>query len=141
MRLRDLEATFVRIERGISTRERIIGDPETWRERGCPTEEYQREVDYIIPVDSLAEAQGVKFLCPKCFEANGGRVGTHGVVCWFRHRGVPEDANPKPGRWTPEGTGLDDLTFVPGDPPVAKSVLLPGEGCGWHGFVENGNAS
>lgn len=90
-------------------------------------------------VETLAEAQAVQFLCPKCFEANGGPVGTHRVKCWFRGRGVPDDLDPKPGRWTPAGTGLDDLTFVPGDPPIAHSVQLRG-GCNWHGFIENGRA-
>jgi hypothetical protein len=85
-------------------------------------------------VDSLAEAQGIEFLCPKCFEANSGRVGTHIIICWFKDRGVPDDLGPKPGRWNPSGTGYHDLTFVP---PGATSVLLKG-GCGWHGFIENG---
>lgn len=87
----------------------------------------------------LAKAQGLIFLCPKCFAANGGSRGTHSVLCWFRNRGVPDSTFPTPGRWTPMGTGLDDLTFVPGDPPCAYSVLLTG-GCGWHGFVTNGRA-
>jgi len=89
----------------------------------------------------LAEADGILFLCPKCYAANGGqRPGVHSVICWFRGR-VPDDALPGPGRWTPSGTGLDDLTFIPGDPPRACSVLLTGGGCDWHGFVTNGEAS
>lgn len=88
-------------------------------------------------VDSLSEAQGVMFLCPKCFEKNDGRVGTHRVICWFRNRGVPDSMSPRPGRWTPDGTGLDNLTFVPGNPPTSVSVLLT-SGCRWHGFVKNG---
>lgn len=87
-------------------------------------------------VELLHEAQGVEFLCPKCFAANNGPIGTHAVICWFQGRGVPDDWNPKPGRWNPTGTGLDDLTFVP---PGAISVLLT-SGCGWHGFVKNGKA-
>jgi hypothetical protein len=90
--------------------------------------------------DSLAEAHGIDFLCPKCFQANGGSVGTHHVICWFRDRGVPDDLDPKPGRWTPQGTGYEDLTFVPGDPPMAVSVLIT-SGCNWHGFVQNGEVS
>lgn len=86
------------------------------------------------PVAKLADAHGVFFLCPKCFAANDGTHGTHGVLCWFNGRGVPPDLDPKPGRWNPAGTGLDDLTFVP---PGATSVLLT-SGCGWHGFIENG---
>lgn len=86
---------------------------------------------------SLGKAQGVIFLCPRCYEKNGGEVGTHSVICWFRDRGVPDDMDPRPGRWTPSGTGIDDLTFVP--PPSAVSVKLIG-GCGWHGFVKDGEA-
>lgn len=84
----------------------------------------------------MAEADGVDFLCPKCFAANGGPVGTHRVICWFAGR-VPDDATPGPGRWIPSGTGLDDLTFVG---PNAASVLLQG-GCAWHGFIRNGEAT
>lgn len=90
-------------------------------------------------VDSLAEAQGIEFLCPKCFVTNGGSAGTHHVICWSRSRGVPEDATPGPGRRKMEGTGLADLTLN-GDAPGgggARSVLLLG-GCEWHGFVTNG---
>lgn len=89
-------------------------------------------------VDALAEADGVAFMCPKCYVANGGPIGTHWIICWFRGR-VADTQLPGPGRWTPSGTGLSDLTFVPGDPPVAVSVLLT-SGCQWHGFIRNGEA-
>ena len=92
-------------------------------------------------VESLAEAQGVQFLCPKCFATNGGARGTHSVVCWSRGRGVLEEEVPGPGRWSMDGTGLDDLTLN-GDATGgggARSVLLT-SGCGWHGFVNAGYA-
>jgi hypothetical protein len=95
-------------------------------------------VEYLVVVDALAEADGVMFLCPKCFAKNTGPVGTHRVICWFVDR-VPDDVDPKPGRWTPRGTGLSDLTFVP-SADRSHSVLLTG-GCGWHGFVASGDAS
>lgn len=112
MKLRDLEASFLKIidERTMS----------------------------IDPAITLAEAQGIIFLCPKCFAANGGNVGTHSVICWFSGRGVPDERTPKPGRWNPSGTGIDDLTFIG---PGAASVLLTGPGCGWHGFVKDGDAA
>lgn len=88
-------------------------------------------------VQTLPEAQGIIFLCPKCFEVQGGQIGTHSVICWFANCGVPDDLDPKPGRWNPAGTGYDDLTFVP---PGPVSVLLLG-GCGWHGFVKDGDAT
>jgi hypothetical protein len=85
------------------------------------------------PVD-LANAQGVMFLCPKCFGANGGNVGTHRVLSWFRGKGVPDDAKPGPGRWEVEGFGLNDLTLRP------SIDLSTSGGCDWHGFVTNGSA-
>jgi len=88
-------------------------------------------------VQSLAEAQGVRFLCPKCFETNGGAAGTHGVICWSSSRGVPDDAHPRPGRWRLVGTSLDDLSLME-EPGKSRSVLLVG-GCAWHGFVTNGD--
>jgi hypothetical protein len=116
MRLRDLDPQFLRFERG---------------EDGRILFRY---------VDTLADAQGIKFLCPKCFSENQGPIGTHGVICWSRSRGVPDDARPNPGRWTLDGTGYDDLTLN-GDPPgAARSVLLT-SGCAWHGFVTNGEAA
>lgn len=87
---------------------------------------------------SLAEADGVCFLCPKCFVANGGAPGTHSVICWFVGR-VPADIRPGPGRWMPRGTGIDDLSFVP-TPPKTPSVQLT-SGCHWHGFVRDGEAA
>lgn len=90
-----------------------------------------REHEEWHPADSFAEADGVHFLCPKCFEANRGPVGTHSVICW-RPR-VPADVSPKPGRWEFHGTSLDDLTLVAG----SSSVLLLG-GCAAHFFVRNG---
>ncbi len=109
-RLHDLEAKFLlRYERGGSV--------------------FHREFD------EFSSAHGVMFLCPKCFAANQGPVGTHRVICWFVGR-VPVNAVPGPGRWNPQGTGLDDLTFIG---PGAASVLLMG-GCNWHGFVKDGGA-
>jgi hypothetical protein len=138
MKLRELEAQFYRFEIRHEPGEFVVGDQATWRERGSPTETRIAPRTYFIPVTTIAEAQGVQFLCPKCFAANGGNVGTHMVMCWFNGRGVPDEMAPKPGRWNPSGAGLDDLTFVG---PGAVSVHLTGGGCGWHGFVSNGDAT
>lgn len=88
-------------------------------------------------VDSIKEAHGVYFLCPKCFKANGGKVGTHMVVCLSSSAGAPADALPMPGRWKMEGTGLHDLTLNADPPSTARSVALVG-GCAWHGFINAG---
>lgn len=80
---------------------------------------------------SKAEADGIMFLCPKCFEAHRGPVGTESVICWRPH--VPQTINPVPGRWEMDGTGFDDLTLCAG----SSSVLLMG-GCNAHFFIRNG---
>lgn len=92
---------------------------------------------YRHDVDALSDAQGVLFLCPKCFVANGGPVGTHSVLCWFLGRGVLDTEEPKPGRWNALGTGLSDLTLQAG----SSSILLTGEGCKWHGFIRGGEVT
>jgi hypothetical protein len=105
---------------------------------------YERRGDghtYLHHVETIGEAQGVMLLCPKCFEANGGPRGTHHVICWSSSRGVPDFAEPKPGRWKMVGAGLHDLTLEAEQPGGARSVLLTGEGCGWHGFITNGEAT
>jgi hypothetical protein len=92
---------------------------------------------YHRMVESIVEAQGVMFLCPKCFETNKGNIGTHSVLCWSRSAGVPDSASPGPGRWKLVGSSLLDLTLDADPPNTARSVLLT-KGCGWHGFVTNG---
>jgi predicted RNA-binding Zn-ribbon protein involved in translation (DUF1610 family) len=121
MRLTDLDARFL----------------------GPPYKDADKRTCYDDNV-SIADAAGVMFQCPKCaegkevMEEDGRRfvVGAHSVICWFVGK-VPDDLDPKPGRWHPSGTGLHDLTFVG---PGAASVLLT-SGCGWHGFVKDGDAS
>ena len=128
MRLTDLDAQFLRYER----RPCFVGAP------GCSAVTPHTDHEFHVYVDTLAEADGVMFLCPKCYAANGGARGTHMVICWFEGK-VADDVDPKPGRWNPTGTCLADLSFVPGR--KSSSVLLLGEGCQWHGFVANGDAS
>lgn len=100
---------------------------------------YERRDDgvFLPHAETLAEAHGISFLCPLCYQKNNGTVGTHSVICWFEDR-VPDDAVPGPGRWKPVGTGIEDLSFVPGK--KSNSVLLL-SGCAWHGFVTNGDAT
>jgi hypothetical protein len=122
VRLTELEPQFLRLARpGELTSD---GQPFSWKQ-----------------VDTLAEAQGIRFLCPVCFVANKGPVGTHQVVCWSRARGVPDSETPNPGRWTLlDGTGYDDLTLN-GDPPGnARSVQLTG-GCNAHFHVTSGEVT
>jgi hypothetical protein len=128
MRLRDLDARLLRREIRIEEWTRVL--------EGGGTELVVGPRVYLVTVETMTAADGIMYLCPKCYTANGGPVGTHSVLNWFVGR-VPDDADPKPGRWVPAGTGIDDLTFVG---PAAASVLLT-SGCGWHGFVRAGDAS
>lgn len=93
-------------------------------------------VTHHYEVDSITEAQGVMFLCPKCFFDNGGRIGTHMVVCWSAARGIPDEVRPGPGRWKLEGSKLEDLTLGK-ENGKSRSIQIGGT-CGWHGYVTNG---
>lgn len=77
------------------------------------------------------DCDGIEFLCPKCYAANKGPVGTHVVICWKPH--VPQTIPPTPGRWNHTGTKFEDLSLVAG----SSSILLQ-SGCGAHFFVTNG---
>jgi hypothetical protein len=81
---------------------------------------------------SIQKADGVQFLCPKCFEANGGSKGTHSVICWQPH--VPQSTPPTPGRWRFEGRGFRTLTLR----ASSSSILLTGGGCGAHFWIRQG---
>lgn len=86
----------------------------------------------------IEDADGVSFLCPKCFALNGGPSGTHSIICWEPN--VPQTTTPKPGRWNLVGSGYEDLTLING----SSSVLVrgaPGEPDHWHGFVRNGQVT
>lgn len=138
----DLEACFVRHEVRVEKRRFIKREAIDARPQGPYGEDDAYEqigpVEYMPVVDTLGEADGVMFLCPKCFADNGGVIGTHRVICWFVGK-VDDTVDPKPGRWTPQGTDLSDISFVP-SAGRSHSVLLTG-GCGWHGFVVDGTAS
>lgn len=72
-----------------------------------------------LHVDTLADAQGIRFRCP----CGAG----HALVVWFDGRGVPADEIPTP-RWQVSGSGYADLTLSPS----------LDAGC-WHGFVRSGD--
>jgi hypothetical protein len=79
----------------------------------------------------IAGADGIMFCCPKCFPEKGGSVGTHSIICWSPH--VAEHMRPGPGRWSLQGSSIDDVSLV----ASSSSILLDG-GCGAHFFVRNG---
>ena len=97
--------------------------------------EFLRRVDdtRFEYVDNIRAADGIRFLCPKCFLANGRKSeSVHGVICW--HPRVPLTTRPKPGRWVMLGTGFADLSLRAN----SSSVLLTG-GCAAHFFVNAGS--
>jgi hypothetical protein len=102
--LRELEATFLKCEDGGKAFRRVA---------------------------TIGEADGVEFLCPVCFAANRGPVGTHGVICWAPS--VQQSVRPGPGRWSLQGSSLDDLTLV----APSSSIALK-SGCAAHFFVQSG---
>jgi hypothetical protein len=97
MTLRDLEATFI-----------------------------QRTDDGWRHVDAIAKADGLHFLCPKCFRDNKGAIGTHVIVCWSPKIAAGMGHGIEPGRWYLRGNSLDDLS------------LVAGSSSGAHFFVTNG---
>lgn len=122
MRLVELQPQFLRYEK-------IACEPNVWIGGVYSPSPYR---EYFRYVDALAEADGISFLCPICLDSS-----RHSVICWFEGR-VPDEVDPKPGRWNPVGSGFEDLSFVPG--AKSNSVLLLG-GCAWHGFVTNGEVT
>ena len=107
MRLTDLKPQFYRYEPPIMSPD---GDGRCMR--------HARH----IPVETLAEAQGLSFTPP----------GTDVMfVVWFADRGIPDDAHPLGFRWPVTGTGYADLTLKP-------SIHIPGY---WHGFITNGEVT
>jgi|SRR5580693_4926360 hypothetical protein len=78
-------------------------------------------------------AQAIVFLCRKCFAENHGPVGTHSIIVPFANRGVPDGYMPSMPRWNAVGATFDTLSLTP-------SILLIG-GCGWHGFITNGEVT
>lgn len=79
-------------------------------------------------VSTLADADGLLFLCPACYKAKGTPEGVHCIVCWSPK--VPREVSPGPGRWVLSGVTLRDITLHP-------SIHVQG-GCGAHFFVRDG---
>lgn len=85
-------------------------------------------------LDVREGANGIIFVCPKCFEANGHkRPGVHSIICW--DPSVPQTVFPNPGRWELVGDNFDVLTLRAG----SSSILLTGPGCQAHFFIRDGN--
>jgi hypothetical protein len=83
--------------------------------------------------EDVASASGLIMLCPGCFEKNGGAVGTHSALLWFRARAVPTHLQPGPGRWYATGTSIENLSLTP-------SVVIGDPAC-WHGWIRAGETT
>src|ERR1700679_700839 len=73
--LRDLDGQFIRYRE--ETKEGMFA-------RGVAKPAF-----FLEHVPILAEAHGVRFLCPKSFAAHGGKVGAHSVQVYFAGSPVP----------------------------------------------------
>jgi hypothetical protein len=137
MKLRDLDARFIRYEDRIEKYEQVLGDPRTWK-HGDPTETITGPRTYLVPVPTLAEAHGIVFDCP-CATCRQPESFSQRVEATFLGRGVADDKGShnkagKPTRWVVvSGSGLDDLTLQP-------SIQIE-DACKWHGFVTAGVAA
>lgn len=124
--LRELEGRLMRVEQRFEAPYYPDGPANSHAEKVPRT--------YYVPSPegAFADAHLLFFLCPKCFEANHGRIGTHQVLVGFAARNVPAGTasvgkDGQDTRWIVSGTSLDDLVLTP-------SIQLHG-GCNWHGFV------
>lgn len=87
---------------------------------------------YLHKVQTVAEAHGVDFECPKC--------RGHHVMVTFRDRGVPDHLGTRssdgtPTRWAASGAGVNDLTLSP------SVDCTPSNPNCWHGFITNGEVT
>jgi hypothetical protein len=140
MRLTELEPRFLRYEERLDTWTVVDRQPNPGEDlSSVPHHEVTAMRAFMPYAIGIQDAMGIVFLCPLCFVANHGVVGTHGVICWSSSRGVPETARPGPGRWRLVGTGFHDLSLME-EPGKSRSVQLLG-GCNWHGFVTNGEVT
>lgn len=124
MRLTELDPRFVRYRKEDGHEIKTFATADT-------------DGSFTVPVP-FGEAQGIEFLCPLCFAKNAGPVGTHYCDVTFADRGVPDDLGThnkegKAVRWTVSGDTFENLTTTP-------SILIEG-GCGWHGFITNGEVT
>lgn len=127
MRLIDLQPQFLR---------HFVADASPNHGRTLPDGAIQWggfPVDYFNKSDDgPAGADGIEFLCPKCFIENGGPAGTHRIHVHFAEGKTPAtiglNSEGQTVRWSVRGTGYNDLVISP-------SILLQGPGCGWHGFI------
>lgn len=129
MKLRELSAQFTKYGTRIETWQRLKPgiDPLRGNWTDADWEDFTGPREYFAPVDTLAEADGIWFECPKCFSTDG-----HSVRVGFAGKATPGSYGcnkaGQPVLWNIiGGSTIDDLQLAP-------SILLEG-GCNWHGFI------
>lgn len=135
--LRELEGQLLRCEAERSAEQDSKGQ---WIFRGDDGEIHMwsptNERTVFAPVETVAEAHGVRFLCPKSFAKNAGSEGTHSVYVFFA--GSPHAGRNSAGqevRWqVVGGSSIDDLQLTPSILEQDDALPEPHR-CGWHGFV------
>jgi len=139
VRLRDLEAQLLRCVT-LRTTERNDKGEWVWRGEESDLPRYWSTTgpERIVfeHVESVAQAHGIRFMCPKSFAKNGGPRGTHSVYIFFV--GSPYAGRNMAGqevRWKVlGGTTIDDLSISPSIQEQDDDVK-PEHRCGWHGFI------
>jgi hypothetical protein len=126
LKLRDLSPSFIRcVQRSVEN-----GNVINYGIQKLEAE----QIDILEPVSSIGIADGIKFLCPRCFRTNRGAYGTHNIILYFAGRNAPPhlgvDSQGRTNRWDIRGNDYCDLTLSP-------SIDLVG-GCKWHGVIEHG---
>ena len=127
MKLSELEPQLFRIERRV--------EPYRIQNNEGVVEDAVGPRLYLVNVDTIAEADGIMFLCPLCFKNNNGNVGTHSCQCI--RPSIPQSPDlTGPGRWELVGTGYHDLSLVSN--PTSVQLL---SGCKAHFTVSNGEVT
>ena len=131
MKLIELEPFFIRYETRVESYEVVSGDPDTWNQRGRPVIVTTGPRQYSHVVDSMNQAQGIRFYCPKC----------RNLLCevTFANRGVSDsqgthNSKGEPSRWDVSGNDFSNLTVRP-------SILIEEASCGWHGYITDGKGT
>ena len=129
MKLRELDPEWVRWEDRYLTAEEEKAE-------GVFSNRTDRRHTYIPVVQTLHEAQGIEFDCPKCRDPNRA----HRIQVAFHGRGVLEhhgsrNKDGKPTRWhVVGGSSFDDLSLSP------SIDCTPSDPNCWHGHITAGEA-
>ena len=141
MKLIDLFPQFYRVltDRRVGRFIKTGADPLNYTEADIE----EREYDQIIlePVDSITDADGIRFTDPVWAKDHPGvdgydfgksvHVGFAGRKTWGM-----QDTSGKPVAWGFSGTGYSDLTITP-----SIFVMPHANPPGWHGFVTSGEVT